>query len=90
MHGEEVDDSSRSKMMGLLHFLNRRLSSTGYLALTDHLTLADLAIYVSIAVLRATRVGYSSSYQVIANFKSLIVSYLLLTVHSHTVYSPRR
>ncbi len=43
--------------MGLLHFLNRRLSSgTGYMALTDHLTVADLAIFVSVTVLRATRV----------------------------------
>ena len=40
-------------MMGLLHALNRRLASTGFLALTDHPTLADLAIFVTVSAVEA-------------------------------------
>ena len=54
--GDPVDDSCRNAMMGQLHFLNKRLASTGYIALTDGITLADLAVYVTVSAIAATQV----------------------------------
>ncbi len=53
LHGEPLDEGGVSRMMGLLHALNRRLASTGFLALTDHPTLADLAIFVTVSAVEA-------------------------------------
>lgn len=49
-------------MMGLLHQLTKRLSATGFMAQTESMTLADLAIYVTISTLNAINIIPLSKY----------------------------
>jgi len=51
-----VTEGDIGKVMGLLHFLNKKLAATGYLAQTEHMTLADLAVFSMVSTLSAVQV----------------------------------
>ena len=52
MHGENVAENPQNKMLGIMHFMNKQLGATGYVARTDNLSVADLAAYATVSTIK--------------------------------------
>ena len=52
LHGENIAENPQNKMLGIMHFLNKQLGATGYVARTDNLSVADLAAYATVSTIK--------------------------------------
>ena len=52
LHGENIGENPQNKMLGIMHFLNKQLGATGYVARTDNLSVADLAAYATVSTIK--------------------------------------
>ena len=52
LHGENVAENPQNKMLGIMHFMNKQLGATGYVARTDNLSVADLAAYATVSTIK--------------------------------------
>jgi len=62
LHGENVAENPQNKMLGIMHFMNKQLGATGYVARTDNLSVADLAAYATVSTIKALEVVDISAY----------------------------
>ncbi len=56
LQGHPVNEIAQGKMMGVLHSLNKHLASASYMALPDSFTLADVAVFVVVSTIHASKV----------------------------------
>ena len=68
LHGQAVEEENLNSIMGLLHLLTKRVAITGYMAMTEKLSLADLSIFVMITTLDAIELVDLDSYEGIRNW----------------------
>lgn len=63
LQGADVADVEVGKMMGIMHHLNKVLSSTGFMAKTEQLSVADIVLFAMISTLEAVAVIDLSIYR---------------------------
>ncbi len=52
LRGQAIDEVAKNSLMAVLHFLNRKLAFTGFVAGTEALSVADLALYATVSTLQ--------------------------------------
>ncbi len=62
LYGQSIAENPQNKMMNILHYMNKVLADTGYLARTEAITVADLAAYATVSTISATEVVDLGSY----------------------------
>ena len=58
LHGENIAENPQNKMLGIMHFLNKQLGATGYVARTDNLSVADLAAYATVSTIKVGKLTF--------------------------------